>query len=114
MMHGHVTACLDAHIAYAEKESKEAMRSCQEILQSDPGNVEIVSLYIVLLMEAKKKNSLFLYAHQLHKEPTFLSFYAIGCYFLLIEHYNQSRRYLYKCTQYVVYFFFIDWHQSGL
>ena len=67
-----------------------------EILQNDPYNYgKVLLLHVSSLVELKKKNELFLYAHQLADAlpSSSISYFAIGSYYYCTGDYEKARSY---------------------
>uniref|UniRef100_A0A6G1SG12 Cell division cycle protein 16 n=1 Tax=Aceria tosichella TaxID=561515 RepID=A0A6G1SG12_9ACAR len=70
------------------------------ILEKDAHHLECLPVYISSLMEIDKPTQLFNIAHQLvdlYPESA-VSWFAVGCYYLLINKVEPARRYLSKAT----------------
>ncbi|XP_031573394.1 cell division cycle protein 16 homolog [Actinia tenebrosa] len=70
------------------------------VLNSDPYHESCLPIHISCLVELRKANSLFYFAHKLvdNYPQKAVSWYAVGCYYYLIEKYEQARRYFSKST----------------
>ncbi|XP_055956001.1 cell division cycle protein 16 homolog [Patella vulgata] len=78
----------------------ECYRLTLEVLSQDPYNLKCLPLHVAVLTELKKINALFYLAHKLVEfypnRP--ISWFAVGCYYLLNEMSNPARIYLSKAT----------------
>lgn len=94
---------VDIKISKAEKlfyncEYKQSLKIIDSILQSDPYHKKTLFVKIGCLMEMNDSNALFYMAHKLvdlYPEEA-VSWYAVGCYYDLINKTEQARRYLTK------------------
>ncbi|KNC84554.1 hypothetical protein SARC_03227 [Sphaeroforma arctica JP610] len=70
------------------------------ILQDNPHHSDCLSLHVDVLVSLSKKNDLFLLAHKLvsNAPKAAFSWYAVGCYYYLIEKQDQARHYFTKAT----------------
>lgn len=70
------------------------------VLNSDPYHEACLPIHISCLVELKQSNSLFYFAHKLvdNYPQKAVAWYAVGCYYYLIEKYEQARRYFSKAT----------------
>lgn len=79
------------------KKKKHLFKLFFRILEKDPynRNPQTIALYLSSLVELKFKNELFLVAHKLVEESPNLpvSWYAVGCYYYLIQNFENARRY---------------------
>ena len=69
-------------------------------LNSDPFHEACLPIHISCLVQLKKSNDLFYLAHKLvdNYPQKAVSWYAVGCYYYLIEKYEPARRYFSKAT----------------
>lgn len=69
-------------------------------LNSDPFHEACLPVHISCLVQLKKSNDLFYLAHKLvdNYPQKAVSWYAVGCYYYLIEKYEPARRYFSKAT----------------
>jgi anaphase-promoting complex subunit 6 len=60
----------------------------------------LLTIYLACLVEQNDKNELYYISHQLveAKPSSSISWYAVGCYYLLIGKYDHSRHYFRRCT----------------
>ena len=79
---------------------EEALQLTTKILSKDPYNVVSLPIHISCLYETKKKNILFVFAHELVDlfPRSYVSWYAVAMYYLLISKYHEARRYFSKST----------------
>ncbi|KAK9823965.1 hypothetical protein WJX72_006697 [[Myrmecia] bisecta] len=81
-----------------------AFRECYQltssVLESDPYAMEAFPVHLAAALELRKKNELFLRSHRLVEEypDRALSWYAVGCYYLCTQQYENARRYFGKAT----------------
>ncbi|XP_052785133.1 cell division cycle protein 16 homolog isoform X1 [Mya arenaria] len=96
---------LDVIVNLAERhyyncDFRECYKLTTKILNEDPYNSTCLPIHIAVLVELKKTNSLFYLAHKLvdlyPNKP--VSWFAVGCYYLLIDNKDPARRYLSKAT----------------
>lgn len=96
---------VDIKISKAEKlfyncEYKQSLKIIDTILQLDPYHKKTLFVKIGCLMEMNDSNALFYMAHKLvdlYPEEA-ISWYAVGCYYDLINKTEQARRYLTKAA----------------
>ncbi|XP_052104974.1 cell division cycle protein 16 homolog [Mytilus californianus] len=85
---------------YYNCDFRECFKITSMVLQKDPYNSQCLPLHIAVLVELKKTKELFYLAHKLvdlyPNKP--VSWFAVGCYYLLIEKSEPARRYLCKAT----------------
>ncbi|KAL8573823.1 hypothetical protein ACOMHN_019096 [Nucella lapillus] len=79
----------------------ECYKITKDVLtRRDPLNSRCLPLHIAVLVELKKPNELFYLGHKLvdyyPNKP--VSWFAVGCYYLLTKNYEPARRYLSKST----------------
>ncbi|KAL3846820.1 hypothetical protein ACJMK2_017774 [Sinanodonta woodiana] len=96
---------LDLIVSLAERhyyncDFRECFNITSRVLEKDPYNSLCLPLHIAVLVELKKSNALFYLAHKLvdmyPDKP--VSWFAVGCYYLLIKKNDPTRRYLSKAT----------------
>jgi len=70
------------------------------VLSSDPYHEACLPIHITCLVELKKTNELFFLGHKLvdNYPQKAVAWYAVGCYYYVIEKYEQARRYFSKAT----------------
>lgn len=70
------------------------------VLRSDPYHESCLPIHITCLVELKKTNELFFLGHKLvdNYPQRAVAWYAVGCYYYVIEKYEQARRYFSKAT----------------
>lgn len=76
------------------------IRLTQEVLEKDLYHRECLPIHISCLFELKKTNQLFDLAHKLvdlYPESA-ISWFAVGCYYLMVNKTDCARRYLSKAT----------------
>ncbi|KAK2145256.1 hypothetical protein LSH36_692g03045 [Paralvinella palmiformis] len=85
---------------YYNCDFRQAYKIASDVLKSDPYNFQCLPLYIVILVELKNSNELFALAHKLvDMYPNkAVSWFATGCYYLLVGKNDPARRYLSKAT----------------
>ncbi|OUM64943.1 hypothetical protein PIROE2DRAFT_30202, partial [Piromyces sp. E2] len=85
---------------YTQSKFKECLELTTKILDSDKFNLDCILLHIVCLFELQKKNELFYLAHQLveYYPEHEISWYSVGCYYLLINQSSEARRYFSKSS----------------
>jgi len=92
------TALAERH--YFNCDYHSAYELSQSILEKDVHHVDCLPVYISSLMEIDKPTQLFDIAHQLvdlYPESA-ISWFAVGCYYLVINKTEPARRYLSKAT----------------
>lgn len=92
------TALAERH--YFNCDYHSAYELSSSILKKDVHHVECLTVYISSLMELDKPTQLFDIAHQLvdlYPESA-ISWFAVGCYYLVINKVEPARRYLSKAT----------------
>lgn len=96
---------LDVVVNLAERhyyncDFRECFKVTSNVLSKDPYNSQCLPLHIAVLVELRKSKALFYLAHKLvdlyPNKP--VSWFAVGCYYLLIGNTNPARRYLSKAT----------------
>uniref|UniRef100_T1JHN4 peptidylprolyl isomerase n=1 Tax=Strigamia maritima TaxID=126957 RepID=T1JHN4_STRMM len=78
----------------------ECFKITNSVLNRDPFHSDCLPIHIACLVELKKSNALFYLAHRLvdlYPEKA-ISWFATGCYYLLIGKNDPARRYLSKAT----------------
>ncbi|XP_060600102.1 cell division cycle protein 16 homolog [Ruditapes philippinarum] len=92
--------CNLAERHYYNCDFRECYKLTTKILNTDPYNSTCLPLHIAVMVELKKSNSLFYLAHKLvdlyPNKP--VSWFAVGCYYFLIDQKEAARRYLSKAT----------------
>jgi anaphase-promoting complex subunit 6 len=85
---------------YTQSKFTECFELTLKILDNDRFNMECVLLHLVCLYELQKKNELFYIAHQLveYYPNHEISWFAVGCYYLLIGQSSEARRYFSKSS----------------
>lgn len=102
-------ACLkdnmDIVVNLAEKhyyncDFRECYKITTRVMSNDPYNSQCLPIHIAVLVELKKAKDLFYLSHKLvdlyPNDP--VSWFAVGCYYLLTEKSEPARRYLSKAT----------------
>ncbi|KAI1100737.1 TPR-like protein [Jackrogersella minutella] len=89
-----------ADLLYTQCRYKDALAITDSVLQEDKYNFSIYPLHLACLYELKKKNVLFLVAHDLadtHPEEP-CTWLAVGIYYFSIEKIAEARRYFSKAS----------------
>lgn len=102
---GYLNSNVDIQTALAERQYfncdyYSAYELSSAILEKDAHHIECLPVYIASLMEIDKSTQLFDLAHQLvdlYPESA-VSWFAVGCYYLVINKVEPARRYLSKAT----------------
>ncbi|PVD19099.1 hypothetical protein C0Q70_21658 [Pomacea canaliculata] len=85
---------------YYNCDFQECFQITSSVLSKDPYHSQCLPLHIAALVELKKSNALFYLGHKLidfyPNKP--VSWFAVGCYYLLTKNYEPARRYLSKAT----------------
>ncbi|KAJ3022053.1 UNVERIFIED_CONTAM: anaphase promoting complex subunit cdc16 [Siphonaria sp. JEL0065] len=70
-----------------------ALEKTNNILKTDPTNTQCLQTHISLLVKLKSTNALYLLSHDLvHANPASpVSWYAVGCYYILIQKTPEAR-----------------------
>ncbi|CAH0552716.1 unnamed protein product [Brassicogethes aeneus] len=96
---------LDLHVAEAERmyyncDYQKCSVLTENILKQDPYHDSCLPIHISCLVELKQSNKLFSLAHNLvDLYPNMaISWFAVGCYYYIIEKSDYARRYLAKAT----------------
>ncbi|EDO45312.1 predicted protein [Nematostella vectensis] len=78
----------------------QCFKLTRAVLNLDPFHEACLPTHISCLVELKKSNDLFYLAHKLvdNYPQKAVAWYAVGCYYYLIEKYEQARRYFSKAT----------------
>lgn len=89
-----------ADYLYTQCNYDECLKVCEEVLERDPYNFEVLPNYLSCLYELKGRNKLFLKAHQMAEEhPTNpLTWLAIGIYYMSINKVMEARKFFSKAT----------------
>lgn len=93
-------ATVMAERCYYNCDYQQCFSITSEILNGDPYHNQCLPIHISCLMELKKSNALFYLAHKLvdlYPEGA-IAWFAVGCYYLLINKTDTARRYLSKAT----------------
>ena len=74
--------------------------ACVEICERDPFQLKALPVYLAVTVELRKKNELYLRAHELVEEyPTrAVSWFAVGCYYYCVRRFDAARRFFSKAT----------------
>lgn len=101
----YLSTNVDVQTAMAERlyfncDYYSAYELAASILERDVHHSECLPIYIVSLMEIDKPNLLFDIAHKLVDlyPDNAISWFAVGCYYLVINKVEPARRYLSKAT----------------
>ena len=89
-----------AEACYYQCDYYQCIKLTTQVLSRDVYHTECLPIHISCLMELKKANQLFDLAHKLvdlYPESA-ISWYAVGCYYLMINKTDAARRYLSKST----------------
>ncbi|KAK7090544.1 cell division cycle protein 16 homolog isoform X2 [Littorina saxatilis] len=85
---------------YYNCEFQKCHKITSGVLSKDPYNSRCLPLHVAVLVELKKPNALFYLGHKLvdfyPNKP--VSWFAVGCYYLLTKNFEPARRYLSKAT----------------
>ena len=78
----------------------QSYKMTSAVLTSDPYHEACLPIHITCLVELKKTNELFYLGHKLvdNYPQKAVAWYAVGCYYYVIEKYEQARRYFSKAT----------------
>lgn len=85
---------------YYNCDYQQCFRITSNVLNKDPFHTQCLPIHISCLVELRKSNALFYLAHKLvdlYPENA-ISWFAVGCYYLLIKKTDAARRYLSKAT----------------
>lgn len=101
----YLSTNVDVEAALAERhyfncDYHSAFELSSSILEKDVHHIQCLPVYISSLMEIDKPTQLFNIAHQLvdlYPESA-ISWFAVGCYYLVINKVEPARRYLSKAT----------------
>ncbi|KAK9426500.1 putative Anaphase control protein cut9 [Seiridium unicorne] len=89
-----------ADLLYTQCRYKDALAITESILQEDKYNFNVYPLHLACLYELKRKNVLFLVAHDLAdshpEEPS--TWLAVGVYYFAIDKIAEARRYFSKAS----------------
>ncbi|KAI0897794.1 TPR-like protein [Annulohypoxylon nitens] len=89
-----------ADLLYTQCKYKDALAITESVLQEDKYNFSIYPLHLACLYELRRKNVLFLIAHDLadsHPEEP-CTWLAVGVYYFSIEKIAEARRYFSKAS----------------
>ncbi|KAI1215086.1 TPR-like protein [Annulohypoxylon truncatum] len=89
-----------ADLLYTQCKYKDALAITESVLQEDKYNFSIYPLHLACLYELKRKNVLFLVAHDLadsHPEEP-CTWLAVGIYYFSIDKIAEARRYFSKAS----------------
>ncbi|XP_035828816.1 cell division cycle protein 16 homolog isoform X3 [Aplysia californica] len=96
---------LDVIVSSAEQhlyncDFRAAYNITSKVLSKDPYNSQCLPIHIAVLVELKNSNALFYIAHKLvdYYPDKSLSWFAVGCYYMLTENFIPARWYLSKAT----------------
>nr|KAI8751246.1 putative cell division cycle protein 16 [Biomphalaria glabrata] len=96
---------LDLVVSTAEQhlyncDFRAAYKITSKVLSKDPYNSQCLPIHIAVLVELKNSNALFYLAHKLvdYYPDKSISWFAIGCYYMLTENFIPARWYLSKAT----------------
>ncbi|XP_062587191.1 cell division cycle protein 16 homolog [Saccostrea cucullata] len=85
---------------YYNCDFRECHKITTKVMSDDPYNTQCLPIHIAVLVELKKAKDLFYLSHKLvdlyPNDP--VSWFAVGCYYLLTEKSEPARRYLSKAT----------------
>ncbi|KAG8298096.1 anaphase promoting complex subunit cdc16 [Homalodisca vitripennis] len=105
LSHPRLSESLDVEVARAEKlyhacAFRQCLSKTQDILKRDPYHPNCLPIHIACLMELKKINQLFYLAHKLVElmPEKAVSWFAVGCYYVIIGKQDTARRYLAKAN----------------
>ncbi|XP_054162340.1 cell division cycle protein 16 homolog [Oppia nitens] len=93
-----MTSLAERH--YYNCEYQQCFKITSQVLSKDIYHTQCLPIHLSCLMELKKTNALFDLAHKLvdlYPESS-LSWFAVGCYYLLINKTDAARRFLSKAT----------------
>ena len=78
----------------------QSYKMTSSVLTSDPYHEACLPIHITCLVELKKTNELFYLGHKLvdNYPQKAVAWCAVGCYYYVIEKYEQARRYFSKAT----------------
>ena len=73
---------------------------CLEILDTDPFQLKALPVYLAVTVELRKKNELYLCAHNLVEEypGKAIAWFAVGCYYYCVRRFDAARRFFSKAT----------------
>ncbi|KAJ3416169.1 anaphase promoting complex subunit cdc16 [Chytridiales sp. JEL 0842] len=83
-----------------ECQFSKSLEYTSRIIEKDPLNLECLWTHVKNLSQLAEKNTLFLLAHELvDKHPTHpVSWFAVGCYYLLCKKNSDARKYFERAT----------------
>jgi len=89
-----------AEWCYHRGDFQASYDTTKALLDRDPYQLTCLPVHLAAAVELRKKNDLFLLSHRLVEEyPTrAIAWFAVGCYYLCIRHYDSARRYFSKAT----------------
>ncbi|CAL1530230.1 unnamed protein product [Lymnaea stagnalis] len=96
---------LDVIVSTAEQhlyncDFRAAYKITSKVLSKDPYNSHCLPIHIAILVELKNSNALFYLAHKLvdYYPDKSISWFAVGCYYMLTENFLPARWFLSKAT----------------
>ncbi|XP_059163066.1 cell division cycle protein 16 homolog isoform X2 [Physella acuta] len=96
---------LDVIVSSAEQhlyncDFRAAYKITSKVLSKDPYNSQCLPIHIAVLVELRNSNALFYLAHKLvdYYPDKSISWFAVGCYYMLTENFLPARWFLSKAT----------------
>lgn len=89
-----------AKALYYNCQTEKSLQVCKKIFNVHSSHLSLLTVYLACLVDLGEKNELFYLSHQLveHKPGSAVSWYAIGCYYLLTGKFDYARHYFRRCT----------------
>ncbi|CAK4609673.1 hypothetical protein LEN26_007316 [Aphanomyces euteiches] len=89
-----------AEAYYYQLDTEHAYSICRGLRESDPCDYKYIPVYVSTLVQLEKKSELFHFAHQMvgTYPKKAAAWYAVGCYYFLLENFEAAQRYFHKAT----------------
>ncbi|MEO0324529.1 MAG: hypothetical protein AAF447_16320 [Myxococcota bacterium] len=93
--------CARAEHCYYAHDSRSAHRLAKRVYNNDPFEFACVPVYLASMVELKLSHELFYCAHELVKSypKRAASWFAVGCYYLLVGKNDAAQRYFHKSAK---------------
>ncbi|CAN0115211.1 unnamed protein product, partial [Scytosiphon promiscuus] len=90
-----------AECCYEQNDAQQALDICRQVFRTDPHNAACLPVYLAAMVELKMKSQLFYTAHQLVEAgpKQAVSWFAVGCYYHLLDKNELAQRYFLKSTK---------------
>eukprot|EP00947_MAST-08B_sp_MAST-8B-sp1_P003049 g3049.t1 len=96
----HTLVTAKAECLFYDNDSRAAYEITRELRELDPYELSCVPVHLAAMVDLEMKSELFFCAHQLVDAypDKAIAWFAVGCYYYLVQKFDNARRYFNKAT----------------